>query len=190
MSRLWLVRHAQSTANAEGWLAGHRDAPLTLKGRSQARRLRPLLAEVAPAQVLASDLARAAQTAALAWRDRQPPIEHEVGLRERDLGAWEGCPLEQLRATGGNARLLAWADGPPGGESHRMLAERALRTLAARAEGVDTLVFSHGGWIRTVVGLLDEVPHERIGRIKIANVQVVVRDVEAGRFEALLETLG
>ena len=50
MPTTWhFVRHGQSVANAEGWVAGHVDTPLTELGKHQARQLRWILARRAPA---------------------------------------------------------------------------------------------------------------------------------------------
>lgn len=189
-ARYWFVRHGESVANAEGWLAGHRDAPLTPRGVAQARAVAALLADLRPQRVVASDLARAAETARLAWGDRAPPIEQWAPARERALGAWEGAVVAELRRTGAHRVLLSWAEAPPGGESHQMLARRALGFLAELEGTGDTLIFAHGGWIRTVVGLIDGVPFDQLGRIKVANVELLAREVAPGTWARLLERVG
>jgi 2,3-bisphosphoglycerate-dependent phosphoglycerate mutase len=188
--RYWFVRHGESVANAEGWLAGHRDAPLTRRGVSQARGVAAALAEIRPQRVLASDLCRAAETARLAWGDRAPPIEQCLAVRERNLGAWEGAVIAELRRTGGHDVLLSWERGPPGGESHQALARRALGFLVEREGAGDTLIFAHGGWIRTVVGLVDGVRFDQLGRIKVANVELLEREVAPGTWARLLASVG
>ena len=62
-ARLVLVRHGQSTYNAQQRLQGQADPPLSDAGRDEARAL----ARVLPAfeQVVTSDLARASETAAM-----------------------------------------------------------------------------------------------------------------------------
>ena len=187
--RYWFVRHGESTANAGAWLAGHRDAPLTDKGAAQARALAPQLAEIAPGRVISSDLSRAARTADLAWGDRLPAIERCIEARERHLGAWEGAPIEDLRRRGAMNVLLSWDGAPPGGESHLLLARRAIRFLADRDDGTDTLIFAHGGWIRTVVGLADGMAPDAIGRVKVANTELVARDVPRGDWARIAAAL-
>lgn len=185
MTRHWFVRHGESVANRERWLAGHRDVALTERGVAQARALAAVLAPLAPGRVVTSDLRRAIDTAALAWGARAPAPLVLAGLRERDMGAWEGVPLDELRASGGMPALLAWADGPPGGESHLALARRALAFLAGLDDGVDTLWFGHGGWMRTVVGLIDGVPRGEIGAHKVANTELIERVVAPGTWSRL-----
>lgn len=186
-TRCLFVRHAQSTANAEGWLAGHRDVPLTEAGVLEARALRVALAALAPERVVSSDLWRTRETARLSWGDRSPTIEITPALRERHVGAWEGRKLTELRASGEMAVLMSFDGAPPGGESHRTLAVRALTWLAANDDGRSMLLFSHGGLIRTVVGLLDGMPLEEIGSFKIGNTEISERLVPRGRFAELLD---
>jgi broad specificity phosphatase PhoE len=94
-----LVRHGQTTSNAQRLLVGQSDPVLTELGERQARALRPLLSGVA--QVWTSPLQRARRTAALAV----PEIEAVVkeSFIEVDYGSLDGQPLtvvsgEQWRA--------------------------------------------------------------------------------------------
>lgn len=179
------MRHGESVANAGGWLSGQRDVSLTPAGVEQARGLRAQLLPLVPDRVLSSDLERAWQTAALAWNHRLPPVVRTPHLRERALGRWEGAAIADLAAVGGMEVLWSWSGRPPMGESHQDLALRVLGYLAEVDDGRDTLIFAHGGLIRCVVGLVDDVPLEQIGKNKVANVQVVERSVGPGRWREL-----
>src|SRR5690606_2611712 len=57
------VRHGQSVANAEGWLAGCLDSPLTARGLAEADATRDAVADIPLARAFASDLSRARLTA-------------------------------------------------------------------------------------------------------------------------------
>ena len=189
MGRWWFIRHGQSEANAGDWLAGHRDVALTARGRQEALAVAPIVASLPIRRIVTSDLRRAWHTAVLAWGDRPGHIERHAGLRERHLGGWEGVAIADLRAAGAMETLLSWRGRPPGGESHRDLGERVLRWLAFHDDGRDTAAFLHGGLIRVVEGLLDGVAPEEIGRRRVANTEIVTRDVPAGRWATLLEEL-
>ncbi|MCB9684749.1 MAG: histidine phosphatase family protein [Alphaproteobacteria bacterium] len=184
MPRFWFVRHGESVANAEGWLAGHRDVPLTARGEEQARALAPQLRALTPDRVVASDLQRAWRTGALAWNHRLPPVSRIPELRERHVGRWEGVPIGQLAEAGAMSVLTSWEGAPPEGESQEVLSVRVLAWLAAN-DDQDTLIFAHGGVIRCVVGLLDREPTERIGYGKVGNTEVITRDVAPGTFARL-----
>ncbi len=183
------VRHGESVANAQGWVAGHVDAELTRAGVEQAESLRPALAELRPGRVVSSDLARARRTAELAWGDRAPGLEVHEALRERHLGAWERETLGTLRGDGRIRTLYSWRGTPPDGESQRMLAARVLTWLAAHDDGTETLLFVHGGLIRCVVGLVDGTDPEQIGLWKVKNTEWVQRALPTGRWAELLERL-
>jgi len=189
VARFWFVRHGESVANAEGWLAGHTDAPLTPTGRDQAVALRTRMTALHPQRVWSSDLARAVDTARLAWTEATPRLEIHPVLRERTVGAWETLPRDELRARGGFDSLLTWRERPPGGESQRDLAQRVLAGLATLDDGSDTLLFVHGGLIRVIVGLLDDTPVETIGRWNVRNTEIVERDVRRGHWQSLLSSL-
>jgi broad specificity phosphatase PhoE len=81
-----LVRHGQSTTNAERLLVGRSDAHLTELGERQARALAPLLEDVT--HVWVSPLARARETASLAVPGR-PTVVKESFI-ELDYGTLEG----------------------------------------------------------------------------------------------------
>lgn len=65
MARILLLRHGQSTWNAESRWQGWADAPLSEEGLAQAREMGELLAAGGPqfTRVVSSDLARSADTA-------------------------------------------------------------------------------------------------------------------------------
>ncbi len=81
-----LIRHGQSTSNAEGLLVGRRDTFLTELGERQARSLAPELSGVEAAWT--SPLARARQTAALALLGIEPLVKES--FVEVDYGDLEG----------------------------------------------------------------------------------------------------
>ena len=182
MSRWVFVRHGQSVANSEGWLSGHVDTPLTERGWDQARALGEQLAGEDFARGYCSDLVRARQTA----EGIGVPVEHTPKLRERFLGAWSRRDRATLRASGEMRQLLSWDGRPGGGESLSDLAARAMPWLASlEPVGGATLIVSPGGLIRVVLGLLDGLPREQIGRGRIHNCVPQVREVVQAHFQEL-----
>lgn len=148
-SMMLLVRHGQSTWNAEGRWQGHANPPLSALGRAQAKAA----AETVPAVdvVVTSNLDRANETGRLIAEARGVPLTVENDLHERDIGAWTGLTRSDIEA--------GWPGGidnghrPEGWESDAHVAARAmdaLRRIAKVHAGKRVLVVTHGGLIRAI----------------------------------------
>lgn len=183
------IRHGQSVANAEGWFAGHRDAPLTPLGREQAEAARARVQGLSFDRALCSDLSRAHDTATIITRDRGPGLEITEALRERTCGRWEGRPIAELEAEGVMSSFSGWDTRPGGGESLRDVAARVCNLFAGLPEVGATLVVSHGALMRAVIGVLDGRPESEIGTWRPTNCEVVHRDVSAAQWRALARRL-
>jgi probable phosphoglycerate mutase len=173
--RFWLIRHAESTWNAEGRWQGRMDPPLSAQGRSQARRLAEILAGEQLEVLIASDLIRGAETAAILGLRLGLVPRLEAALREIDAGVWSGMRRAEIAAR--DAEELARFDrGDPdaragGGESRREAAARAraaLRAIRDQHRGRRIALVMHRG----VIHALDP-------RIRLANAEWCV--VEASR---------
>lgn len=142
-----LVRHGETEWSRAGKHTGLTDVPLTEAGRKQAEALREVLDGRELARVLASPLARAAETARLAGLGER--AEERPELREWDYGAYEGRTTAEIREERPGWTL--WRDGVPGGETAAEVAERVDRVLdeLRSAEG-DVLVFAHGHVLRVL----------------------------------------
>jgi 2,3-bisphosphoglycerate-dependent phosphoglycerate mutase len=118
--------HSTTVDNEEGRATGWRPAQLSERGREQARRLGERRAGDGISAVFSSDLARAAETAAVAFGRSAVPVLHDWRLRECDYGHRNGMPVSELHA--GRREHLNWPY--PGGESWREAAGRVGRFLA------------------------------------------------------------
>ena len=165
MSTWIFVRHGQSVANAEGWLSGWEDVPLTSQGIDEARLAQKELEGEVFDRVLCSDLQRARHTAALIL-EGHPPVPMFVlpEIRERRMGIFVGESLAKLREDGRWAQYLApWEARPEGGESHAGALARVVACFQHWDVGGRTLVVGHGGWMRDLLLRLEGVPREEIG---------------------------
>lgn len=148
MIRLLVVRHGQSTWNADGRWQGQADPPLSELGERQAHAAVPATATFDA--VWSSDLARARRTAELV-----APIGVEVRgdarIRERHAGEWTGLTRAEI-----DEQYPGYLDGrrsPPGFEADGSVIERVLEAfgdIAASIDGGMALVVSHGGVIRAL----------------------------------------
>jgi broad specificity phosphatase PhoE len=154
---LLLIRHAESSWNALGRWQGWSDPGLSSRGREQAHQLARELAGAGIEAVVASDLRRARETAAIVAVALGLELAVDARLRERDLGSWSGLTtpeiagrwpeaLAQLRARDPELR-------PGGGESTREVQARLrsfLADLAARSGLQRVALVTHGGVIRAL----------------------------------------
>jgi probable phosphoglycerate mutase len=187
------VRHGESVANAEGWLAGQIDSPLTPRGLAQAEAGRAATRPLPLRRAVASDLSRAYQTAEILLRDHPGLVlQRTPALRERECGQWRRRRIDQLDPKRQiDALLRGWETRPPDGESLHEVAYRAIAWLASiEHEPLDTLVVAHGALIRSVVGALDGTPTDRIGQWSPGNCEVVPRSLPVGGWADLLARIG
>jgi probable phosphoglycerate mutase len=157
-TRFWLIRHAESEWNAQGRWQGQLDPPLSERGREQAARLAGELAGEGLELLIASDLTRSAETAAIVGRALRLVPAFAAALREIDAGRWSGLTRAEIARM--DAAALAHFDsgaaGAPagGGECRRDVAERARRALAAAVAahpGHRIAVVTHAGVIRSLL---------------------------------------
>ena len=174
--RLVLWRHGRTEWNATWRFQGQRDVPLDVMGHAQALRAAPLLAELEPHLIVASDLGRARATAdALAELVGQD-VRTDVALRETYSGQWEGLRRDEIEERFA-ASWDAWADGDdtvrPGGDGERRteVAERMVdaidRHLADVPDGGTLVVVTHGGAARAAIGQLMGLPSELWGSLGV-----------------------
>jgi probable phosphoglycerate mutase len=156
---LW--RHGQTAWNLEGRFQGTTDIPLTEVGLAQAKRAARLLAALRPDAIVASDLRRAADTAAELSALTELDVAHYEGLRETYAGVWQGLTHQEITQRFGE-EYAAWKRGEPvrrgGGELETEVADRAAPVVLEAADklpdGGTLVVVSHGGAIRTTIGRL------------------------------------
>jgi probable phosphoglycerate mutase len=160
---LVLLRHGETTWNAEGRAQGHADVPLSDVGHGQAKVVAAALASFEPARLWSSDLARALQTAEYVAEVTGLQVEPDARLREYDVGKRSGLTLAEFEA-GFPEDYAAWlAEDPsrpvPGEETTEQVRDRvvpALRDcLAALEPGQTAIVVLHGGCLKVgLMGLL------------------------------------
>jgi glucosyl-3-phosphoglycerate phosphatase len=154
--KLLLVRHAQSTWNAEHRWAGQRDPGLSVQGRAGAAALAARLRALDPAVAGAasSDLRRARQTARILAEALGLPSPMVVGgLREWDAGEWSGRTSRQIEA-GWPGQLDRWRRGeivdPPGSEPWDAFTRRVLAALGELVGPGPVVVVAHQGVLRAL----------------------------------------
>ena len=155
MTRILLVRHGQSTWNADGRWQGRADPPLSDLGVRQAKVAAETVGEFGVTRIWASPLVRADQTARILAARLGLEVENDARLAERDAGDWTGKTRIEIEA--GWPGFLDGGRRPNGFETDDVLHERALAAMADIGLGAHepVAVISHGGLIRVVERALD-----------------------------------
>lgn len=127
--RIYLIRHGETEYNVRRIMQGHAEIPLNDTGMRQAalvgERLKPLPIE----RIVASDIRRAAMTAAIVGALTGVPVEWDELMRERNPGELAHRPYDKS--------LQFFLDPewePPGGESGTVFDQRVRRAFDMLAE--------------------------------------------------------
>ena len=148
---LFVIRHGQTSANAEDLLYGQLEYPLTETGRGQAAALQTLLSRFPFDRVYSSDLGRAVETAKLAIPGCQP-IQTPC-LREYDIGSI--APIKRADFFANHSHLLG-DYRPVGGENSEDVTRRlrAFLDLLEADPQPYVAAFSHNGTIKCLLRMV------------------------------------
>ncbi len=184
MTEILVVRHGESSWNSVGRWQGQADPPLSPEGLAQARRAASKLGSVSG--IVASDLSRAAQTAAiLSESTGVGPVLIEPMLRERSIGPWQGLTTAEIERDYPGA--LNSGERPVGWESDETILERtlkALRRVATHFGGGNVVAVSHTGIIYAIERHLG-ANFRRIGHLHGRQVTVTPSGLNLGSRVAL-----
>ncbi len=195
--RLLLVRHGESVANTEGRMQGGGfDSPLTDRGREQARALlRRLQREgYRPSAGYASDLCRAAETAAILAAGLDAPLSLDPRLREYDIGLLGGVIWNDVEALYPELWRRLQQDGEPaaipGEEGFDAFSGRLASTLAgivaAHGEGETVALVAHGGSLGMILAHLLHLDPRRPLPFTFGNVSFSVVEISPRRTRLVL----
>ena len=190
MTKLILIRHGQSMANATNRFAGHSNFDLSGLGFYQAKLAAKYITEHFEVdRIYASDLLRAYNTAVPTAELLGLPIHKSEKLREISAGSWESMTFEEIRERFSsdydvwkndfsNARCTE-------GESVAELYDRVCREMLAIAkenDGKCVLIATHATPIRAFETLSRGLGAEHIGDIDfVCNASINVFTVEDGK---------
>jgi 2,3-bisphosphoglycerate-dependent phosphoglycerate mutase len=192
MSHLLLIRHGQSTWNAENRFTGWVDVPLSDLGRKEAREGGERLAAAGyhVDRAFTSTLIRAIETGQIvldALGQGDLPQIRAWQLNERFYGALTGRNKAQTAEEFGAEQVKVWrrsyATPPPGGESLKDTTDRALPyfrsvVLAACREVPTVLVSAHGNSLRAIVKDLDGLTDEEVVALEIPTGVPLVYEID------------
>ncbi|WP_052462668.1 histidine phosphatase family protein [Nigerium massiliense] len=156
-ARISFVRHGQCTWNESGRVPGQGDPPLTGLGLTQARVAAEALADAGVTRLIASDLLRARQTAAVLGEALGLAPSADPALREQDAGSLTGLVAADLRPevppAGVHPNEVRWGGGESVADVHARLSEFFARLRPAPTDHV--VLVSHGLAIQVALAVLE-----------------------------------
>lgn len=187
LEHLILMRHGETAWNRAQRLQGHRDIALSDAGRNQAQDAAPSVVALRPEVIVASDLARARETAEAVALLVGLPVKIDRRLRETSMGKWEGLTrneaIAQWPKEWNGWRTTSAHATPPGGESRWQVAARAAAVVYELDAGTASraLLVTHGGTIVGLTGRLLVLPEDSWGTlVGVGNCHWVVLHRYAG----------
>jgi broad specificity phosphatase PhoE len=170
VTTILLARHGETDWNRDNRFQGRADPPLNAAGREQARALAEALSGEPLAAVYTSPLRRAAETAEIVAAPHGLRVELVVGLREVDVGSWEGltrADLEERQPEQFRRWLVEHEQGWDDGEKYEEMGKRVLPALFALAERHSAgriLAVTHGGPIRAAIAAAEGISYAEARR--------------------------
>lgn len=182
-TRVVLVRHAETVEETTGVVYGALEVELSAAGAVHAHRLATAIAPLDPVAIYSSPRRRALDTAAALAAACHLDARVLAGLHELDFGAFEGRRYDDLRVEFPDL-YAQWMSEPtdvrfPGGECFADLRARAVAAIGAVRSahgGATTVLVTHGGVIRAVLGHVLGMADRGIFRLDQAYGAVTVVD--------------
>lgn len=157
-TRIYLIRHGEVEGAGTRRYNGHADVPLSERGIAQYHQMKERLADKDISACYSSDLTRCAVGADIICSSLGLTPVREPGLRELDIGIWEGKTWAELMEKYPQEWRARIADivnyRVPGGESLNDLHARIIPVIEAiveRHRGENVLVVAHGGANRVIL---------------------------------------
>ncbi|MCI9678988.1 MAG: GNAT family N-acetyltransferase [Oscillospiraceae bacterium] len=193
ITTIYLIRHAEAEGNLFRVAHGQYNSNITPRGYRQLSYLRRRFQDVRLDAVCGSDLTRAHTTASALYIPRELAFRPVPLLREIRLGVWEQQSWAELQRLDKqmyidfNKRPDLWR--AEGAETFAQVRDRMLegvRQIAAEYPGGTVAATSHGAALRTLLGTLQGLSLEEIGRTPHGdNTAVSLLEVEDGTIRLL-----
>lgn len=157
-TRLYLIRHGETSWNKEGRYQGWTDIALSEDGVEQASLLAKRFDYLPLDAIYVSPLGRAIATAEPIAKVKNLPIIVDNHFKEINFGEWEGHTIAELTEKFGKPYLDFFGDPfnypMPGEGSFRNVAKRAMvgvEILLEKHKGERIAIVSHGGLLRVLL---------------------------------------
>lgn len=193
MTTFLLLRHAHSTANGAGVLAGRTSGILLSDlGRKQSRALNRTLSDIDPRYIFSSPLERCLQTVEPLARRMNKKVRALDGLIEMDYGLWSGKKLRHLareplwKKIQKEPSSVIFPDGESFSQAWRRI-EKTLRDLQSKYPKSTLLLCTHGDITKMAIAMTVGIPLNDFQRIVVDPASLSVIHWE-GRERTLIES--
>jgi probable phosphoglycerate mutase len=186
MARIFLLRHAQSTANEKGFLAGRAEnIPLSKTGVKEREGLTERLVGAKFDQILSSPIQRCLETLELFHSD--PEIIED--FQEVNYGEWTGKKFSSLARNKYWRQIHSNPTGVrfPNGETLPEVQIRALNGVAnnIKKSSKNVLIATHADVIKVLILHALGTHLNNIDKIQIGNSSISVIDYDKGEFRVV-----
>lgn len=188
LTRIYLLRHAETTWNNERRYQGTLNSPLSELGWDQSILTRDALRDAPLRAVYSSPLARAQETAHVIAEPHGLPVTSVTDLSEIRVGEWEGLTTSEIEARYADA-VHQWYTTPhlariPGGETIEEMRARAVAAfeeILSRHKDQTVAVVAHGGVNKSIILTALGAPLASYWRIRQHNACINVLAYEGAR---------
>lgn len=151
MTKLYLTRHGETEWNESGIMQGWGDSPLTDLGKLQAIWLRDRIKDLHIDVIYSSPVGRAFNTAKIVKGDKEIPLLTHDGLKEINIGGWEGLNQDQMKELGEDNYYNFWnvpskynpTNNGEKFEEVRDRAHKAVNDILEKEKGKNILIVTH-----------------------------------------------
>ncbi|MBU3088250.1 histidine phosphatase family protein [Clostridium gasigenes] len=169
MTKLYITRHGETEWNTKGIMQGFGNSPLTELGREQGKWLRDRMKDLHIDVIYSSPSGRAYETAEIIKGDRDIELLADDGLREINMGQWEGLCQDEIKELSEENHFNFWnlpskyisVDG----ENYYESRERSYNTITKileKEKGKTILIVTH---TVTLKGFLNMLQNQEIDSI-------------------------
>lgn len=194
MTRIILVRHGETTWNAEGRYQGQKDTPLSDLGQKQGKMLAESLRDVTIDLCITSPLQRAFTVCKMCADFHGLPVALDERLSEINHGKWEGMLAkdikamypEEFRRWHSEPHLTLMAPGAEMLEDVRRRAREAFDEYVEKYQNKNILVAAHDAVNKALICDLMGMGLEHFWQIKQDNTCINVLEYQDGVWRLVL----
>ncbi|MBU3137591.1 histidine phosphatase family protein [Clostridium gasigenes] len=169
MTKLYITRHGETEWNTKGIMQGFGNSPLTKLGREQGKWLRDRMKDLHIDVIYSSPSGRAYETAEIIKGDRDIELLADDGLREINMGQWEGLCQDEIKELSEENHFNFWNLPSKyisvAGENYYESRERSYNTITKileKEKGKTILIVTH---TVTLKGFLNMLQNQEIDSI-------------------------